>query len=158
MKKFITIIGILVLAGFVVGTITVIWIGKDLPDPNRLSDRQVSQSTKIFDRTGEHLLYEVYQNQKRTLVGLDQISPLVPKAVIAIEDKNFYTHSGVAFLSIARAGFNNLIGRKAGSGGASTLTQQLIKNTMVGDERSIFRKIKEAMLALRLEKNIPKMK
>ncbi len=156
MKKILTIIGVLILSAFVVGTVVVIWIGKDLPDPNRLSDRQVIQSTKIYDRTGEHLLYEVYQNQKRTLVELNQMSPYLPKAVIAIEDKNFNNHSGVAFLSIARAGFNNLIGRKAGSGGASTLTQQLIKNTMVGDERSIFRKIKEAMLALRLEKKYSK--
>ncbi len=155
-RKLITLIGVFVLVGFVIGTVAVVWIGKDLPDPNRLSDRQVSQSTKIYDRTGEHLLYEVYQNQKRTLVGLDQISPMVPKAVIAIEDKKFYEHSGVAFLSIARAGFNNLIGRKAGSGGASTLTQQLIKNTMVGDERSLFRKVKEAILAIRLEKKYSK--
>lgn len=156
MKKILTILGVIILAGFIFGTVVIIWVGKDLPDPNKLSDRQVSQSTKIFDRTGEHLLYEVYQNQKRTLVGLDQMSPLIPKAVIAVEDKKFYEHSGVAFLSIIRAGFNNLIGRKAGSGGASTLTQQLIKNTMVGDERSLFRKIKEAMLALRLEKKYSK--
>ncbi len=156
MKKILTLIGVLVLAGFVFGTAIVIWIGKDLPDPNRLSDRQVSQSTKIFDRTGEHLLYEIYQNQKRTLVGLEQMSPLLPKAVVAVEDKKFYEHNGVALLSIARAGFNNLIGRKSGSGGASTLTQQLIKNTMVGNERSLFRKIKEALLALRLEKKYSK--
>ncbi len=156
MKKIFTVIGVIVLIGFVLGTVVVIWIGKDLPDPNRLNDRQVSQSTKIYDRTGEHLLYEVYQNQKRTLIGLDQISPLIPKAVIAVEDRKFYEHSGVAFLSIIRAGFNNLIGRKTGSGGASTLTQQLIKNTMVGDERSLFRKIKEALLALRLEKKYSK--
>lgn len=156
MKKIFIIIGALILTGFILGTIVIVWIGKDLPDPNRLSDRQVSQSTKIYDRTGEHLLYEVYQNQKRTLVGLDQMSPMIPKAVVAVEDKKFYEHSGVAVLSIMRAGFNNLIGRKTGSGGASTLTQQLIKNTMVGDERSLFRKIKEAMLALRLEKKYSK--
>ncbi len=156
MKKILTLLGIIVLSGFVFGTAIVIWVGKDLPDPNRLSDRQVSQSTKIFDRTGEHLLYEVYQNQKRTLVGLEQMSSLLPKAVVAVEDKKFYEHSGVALLSIARAGFNNLIGRKSGSGGASTLTQQLIKNTMIGNERSLFRKIKEALLALRLEKKYSK--
>ncbi|MFA6547992.1 MAG: penicillin-binding protein [Candidatus Magasanikbacteria bacterium] len=156
MKKIFIIAGAVILAGFVLSTILVVWISKDLPDPNRLSDRQISQSTKIYDRTGEHLLYEVYQNQKRTLVGLDQMLPLLPKAIISIEDKKFYEHSGVAVLSIMRAGFNNLIGRKAGSGGASTITQQLIKNTVVGDERSIFRKIKEAILALRLEKKYSK--
>src|SRR3989339_1400147 len=59
---------------FVAGTITVVWITRDLPDPNKLMERQVSQSTKIYDRTGQHLLYEVYQDQKRTLVEMDQIS------------------------------------------------------------------------------------
>ncbi|MFA6424145.1 MAG: penicillin-binding protein [Candidatus Magasanikbacteria bacterium] len=155
-KKLFSLIGIIVLASFILGTIAVVWISKDLPDPNRLSDRQVAQSTKIYDRTGEHLLYEVYQNQKRTLVELDQMSSFLPKAVVSVEDKKFYEHSGIRVVSIIRAGFNNLIGRKSGSGGASTLTQQLIKITMVGDERSIFRKIKEAVLALRLEKKYTK--
>lgn len=155
-KKTTALVGVVFLIIIILGFATVAWISKDLPDPNHLNDRQVSQSTKIYDRTGQHLLYEVYQNQKRTLIGLDQMSPLTPKAVIAIEDKGFYTHSGVQVLSILRAAFNNLIHRKAGSGGASTLTQQLIKNTMIGDERSIFRKIKEAILALKLEKTYSK--
>jgi len=155
-KKIFTILAVVVLVGFVFGTGAVLWISKDLPDPNRVNDRQVSQSTKIFDRTGEHLLYEVYQNQKRTLVEMDQIAPFIPQAVVSVEDKKFYEHSGVRIISIARAAFNNLIGRKTGSGGASTLTQQLIKITLVGDERSIFRKIKEAILALRLEKKYSK--
>jgi membrane peptidoglycan carboxypeptidase len=118
---------------FIGGTIMVAVISRELPDPQKLSERQVAQSTKIYDRTGEHLLYEVYQDQKRTMVELDKINPLAIKATIAVEDKNFYTHNGVRLVSIIRAGFNNLIGRKTGSGGASTLTQQLIKNTIVGD-------------------------
>ncbi len=144
--------GILVIGG----TIAVAIISRDLPDPNHLADRQVAQSTKIYDRTGEHLLYEVYQNQKRTIVGLDQISPQAIQATVAIEDKYFYEHKGIRLLSILRAGFNNLIGRRAGSGGASTLTQQLIKNAVVGNERSFFRKVKEAILALQLEKKYSK--
>lgn len=155
-KNIFHLSGVLILAGFIVGTMTVVWVSKDLPDPNKLNDRQVPQSTKIYDRTGEHLLYEVYQNQKRTLIELDQMSPLLPKAVIAVEDRKFYEHSGVRVVSILRAGFNNLIGRKSGSGGASTLTQQFIKKTVVGDEHSIFRKLKEAVLALRLEKKYTK--
>jgi 1A family penicillin-binding protein len=141
---------------FIFGTITVAWVSRDLPDPNKLSDRQVSQSTKIYDRTGEHLLFEVYQNQKRTLVEMDQIADYAKKATIAVEDKDFYTHNGIRIQSILRASFNNLIGRKSGSGGASTLTQQLIKNAIVGDQHSIFRKVKEAILALRLEKKYDK--
>ncbi|MBI2038173.1 MAG: penicillin-binding protein [Candidatus Magasanikbacteria bacterium] len=147
-------------ASFIIGTITIAIISRDLPDPNKLNDRRVSQSTKIYDRTGEHLLYEVYHNQKRTLVNLDQISDYAKQATVAIEDKHFYEHSGVRVVSIIRAGFNNLIGRKSGSGGASTITQQVIKNTIVGDERrgiwGYFRKIKEAILAVRLEKKYTK--
>ncbi len=141
---------------FIVGTATIAWVSRDLPDPNKLNERQVSQSTKIYDRTGTHLLYEIYQNQKRTLVNLDQISTSAQKATIAVEDRNFYEHSGIQIKSIIRAGFNNLIGRKTGSGGASTLTQQLIKNAVVGNEHSVFRKIKEAILAIRLEKKYSK--
>lgn len=144
------------LALFVIGTVSLLIISNDLPDPNHLSDRQVSQSTKIYDRTGEHLLYEIYENQKRTLIGLQDMSPYVGKAIISIEDKNFYQHNGISILSIMRAGVNNMIGRRTGGGGASTLTQQLVKNTMVGDAHSIFRKIKEAILALRLEKKYSK--
>lgn len=142
--------------GFIGGTAVVLWVSRDLPDPNKLADRQVEQSTKIFDRTGEHLLYEIYQNQKRTVVNLDQIAPSAVQATIAIEDKTFYEHSGVKITSIIRAAFNNLIGSHSGGGGASTLTQQLIKNTIIGNERSIFRKIKEAILALQLEKKYSK--
>lgn len=159
-KKWLKIIAlgslVSISAAFIIGTAVVAWISRDLPDPNKLSDRQVSQSTKIYDRTGEHLLYEVYQNQKRTLVDLDKISDFAKKATIAVEDKHFYEHNGVRIISIFRAGFNNLIGRRAGSGGASTLTQQLIKNTIIGDEHSLFRKLKEAILALRLEKKYTK--
>ncbi|MBI5221606.1 MAG: transglycosylase domain-containing protein, partial [Candidatus Magasanikbacteria bacterium] len=88
------------LALFVVGTVIILVVGNDLPDPNHLSDRQVSQSTKIYDRTGQHLLYEVYDNQKRTLIGLEEMSPYVSKAVISVEDKNFYQHSGISIVSI----------------------------------------------------------
>jgi 1A family penicillin-binding protein len=145
---------------FIVGTITVAVVSRDLPDPNKLSDRQISQSTKIYDRTGEHLLFEVYQNQKRTLVEMDQISNYVKEATVAVEDKNFYTHSGIRIQSIIRARFNSLIGRRSGAGGGSTLTQQLIKNAIVGDASTgfagYFRKIKEIILAVRLEKKYSK--
>ncbi len=155
-KTIATAAGVGAVLLFIVGTITVAWVSRDLPDPNKLNDRKISQSTKIYDRTGEHMLFEVYQNQKRTLVEMDQIADYAKKATIAVEDKDFYTHNGIRIQSILRASFNNLIGRKSGSGGASTLTQQLIKNTLGNDEHSIFRKVREAILALRLEKKYDK--
>ena len=82
---------------FIFGSVFVLWASRDLPDPNKLRDRQVAQSTKIYDRTGEHLLYEVYQNQRRTMVELEQMSPWLPKAVVAIEDKYFLNIKVYAF-------------------------------------------------------------
>ncbi|NQU83121.1 MAG: PBP1A family penicillin-binding protein [Parcubacteria group bacterium] len=156
LKTIVIFLVIMSSLGFVGGTIAVVWATRDLPNPNKLIERKVSQSTKIYDRTGEHLLYEVYQNQKRTLVELDKIAEHARQATVAVEDKHFYTHKGVRIQSILRAGFNNLIGRKAGSGGASTLTQQLIKNAIVGNEHSYLRKIKEAIIAIRIEKKYNK--
>lgn len=145
---------------FIGGTFLILWTSRDLPDPNKLKDRQVAQSTKIYDRTGEHLLYEVYQDQRRTMVELEQMSPWLPKAVVAIEDKHFYEHSGIRITSIMRAIFNNVIQRRTGAGGASTITQQLIKNTMIGNKPSfvqkVTRKLKEFILAPQLEKKYTK--
>lgn len=155
--KTILCIGLLFLAlCFIGGTILMVKLSGELPDPDRLYNRSIAQSTKIYDATGQHLLHEFYQDQKRTLVELDEVSPLLPKAVIAIEDKHFKDHKGVRILSIIRAGFNNLIGKKSGGGGASTLTQQLIKNVLVGNERTFFRKVKEALLAIKAEQQYTK--
>ncbi|HRY37066.1 MAG TPA: penicillin-binding protein [Candidatus Magasanikbacteria bacterium] len=156
LKKIITALIYLTLFGFVGATIFVLYISKELPDPEKISERQVSQSTKIYDRTGSKLLYEVYQDQKRTVVDLKDISPWVIKSTIIIEDKHFYEHSGIRVTSIIRAQISNLLGSSSGRGGASTLTQQLIKNTLVGDEYSYYRKIKEAILAIRLEQKFSK--
>jgi len=159
-RKWLKIVTIIAIACFSVGIIsisaTVIWVTKDLPSPDKLIERKVSQSTKIYDRTGKNLLYEIYQDQKRTLIELEEISDYAKKATVAIEDKHFYTHKGIRVQSILRATVNNLLGRRSGGGGASTLTQQLIKNAVVGDDRSYFRKIKEAILAIQLEKKYDK--
>ncbi len=155
-KRFLQVVIFCLLLGFVVVAGLVLWVSRDLPDPSKLPQAEVAESTKIYDRTGQHLLYEVYQNQKRTVVTLSQMSTWLPKAFVAVEDKNFYQNNGIEIGSIIRAGFNDLIGHKVGSGGASTITQQLIKNTIVGNERSIVRKIKEAILALRLSQKYSK--
>ena len=159
-KSWFKIIGLIILAGIALiiigGTGLIFYFSQELPDPNKLSERQVAESTKIYDRTGEHLLYEIYNEQKRTQVELTDIAPWAVQATVAMEDKHFYEHKGIRLLSIARAAVNNLLGRSSGGGGASTLTQQLIKKTIVGDEHSYFRKIKEAILAVQLEKKYTK--
>ena len=74
-----------------------------LPDFNNFADRKVVESTKIYDRTGKVLLYDVHQDIKRTVVPFEDISPYIKKATVAIEDANFYSHGGIDPKSILRA-------------------------------------------------------
>lgn len=136
-------------------TIYIAWISKDLPDPDRLTDREVAQSTKIYDKTGEHLLYEIFADEKRTIIELDEVPKDVINGVIATEDKKFYEHKGIRPLSILRAVATGLFTSKR-IAGTSTLTQQLVKNAILTNERSISRKIKEAILSIRLEQKYTK--
>lgn len=141
------------------------YFAKTLPDPSHLAFRSVAQSTKIYDRTGQSLLYDIHGDVRRTVIPLSDVPQNVINATIAVEDKNFYTHQGVAIKSIARAAFFNLFGttigrlvlrRSEGAGGASTLTQQLAKNAILTNERSLSRKLKEAFLSYRIEKRFSK--
>lgn len=138
------------------GAIILAVLSYTLPDPARLSDRQIKQSTKIYDRTGKVLLYEIFNAQKRTVINIKDLPSYVIDATVAIEDKNFYNHHGIAWKSLARAIFSNVTGSDTGQGGASTLTQQFVKKAIVGDEHSLFRKVKEALLALKVERNYSK--
>ncbi|MBA3046936.1 penicillin-binding protein [Patescibacteria group bacterium] len=134
--------------------ISVLWLSRSLPDPNKLINRQVAQSTKIYDRTGETILYEIHGAEKRTLVGLDDIPEYLKKATIAIEDKDFYIHGGFSVWAMFRTSITNILrGQKAGG---STLTQQLIKNAVLSSEKTYTRKIKELLLAYRVEKKFSK--
>lgn len=131
-----------------------IYLTSSLPSPGKLMERQVAESTKIYDRTCETLLYEVHGDQKRTLVDLQNIPDNVKHATISIEDKNFYKHSGFSFWAIMRTAANDLItGKRAGG---STLTQQFIKNAVLSNEKTITRKLKELILAYRLEQKFSK--
>lgn len=141
---------------FIFGTIYTAWISRTLPDPDKLTEREIAQSTKIYDRTGEHLLYEVFTNQKRTLVNLEQIPKNLINGVVATEDSKFYEHKGVRPMSFVRAIVYKLLGKSSRLGATSTLTQQLVKNAILTNERSYSRKLKEIILALRLEQKYTK--
>ncbi len=149
-----TILAVVVF-GFLFTTVTVAWVSKDLPDPDKLTDRKVAQSTKIYDRTGEHILYEVFADQKRTMVDLDQIPQNLVNGVIATEDNTFYEHKGIILKSFIRAAFYGIFTSKQ-AGGTSTLTQQLVKNAILTNERSYVRKLKEVILSIRLEQKYSK--
>lgn len=127
----------------------------NLPNPERITERTVAQSTKIFDRTGEVLLYEIHGEERRTVIPLDQIPDLVKHTTLVAEDIHFYEHSGIDFKGILRALWVNL--RKGGiTQGGSTITQQLVKKALLSDERTYTRKIKEIILSLLLEKKYTK--
>lgn len=137
---------------FFLFTVFVAWAMRDLPDPNKLSDRVVVQSTKMYDRTGQHLLYEVYDEKKRTLVDVAALPRYIVDATISIEDKDFYQHGGIQWRSLVRAAISDVLHLSSGRGGASTLTQQLVKNAILTNERSFARKIREAILAIQIER------
>ncbi len=128
---------------------------RDLPNPQRISERTVIESTKIYDRTGKILLYEVHGEEKRTVVALSEIPLTIQQATLAAEDINFYSHRGIDAKGILRAAYTNLIRGDIRQGG-STITQQLIKNSILGSERTFRRKIREQILALLLEQKYSK--
>ena len=122
---------------------------QNLPNPKELSLREISQTTKIYDRSGT-LLYQIYANENRTLVPLNLVPKDLINATIAIEDKEFYKNPGFDVNAIARAAFADFSGKPIQGG--STITQQLIKSTLLSPEISIQRKIKEIILAFWAEK------
>lgn len=130
------------------------YFARQLPDIHSLLNRYVAQSTKIYDRTGEVLLYEIHGDEKRTVVELNQVNDYVKQALISAEDKNFYTHKGFSILGFIRAGIRNVL--TGSSQGGSTLTQQMIKNTLLSSEKTYTRKIKELILSREAEKTFSK--
>lgn len=138
---------------FLFSAATVLWWSRDLPDPENINDRRVAESTKIFDASGSHLLYEIGEVH-RTRIPLDRISLQLRQATLAAEDDQFYTHRGLDLTGIGRALFVNLTGGSLQGG--STITQQLIKNSILTPERTLRRKVKEAVLALELEQRFSK--
>ncbi len=131
------------------------WVAKDLPSPGKINSRVIPESTKIYDRTGQHLLYDVHGEQKRTIVPITDIPKSVQVATLSLEDQNFYAHHGIEFTSILRAVFNDVAQGGAAQGG-STITQQFVKNSLLTDEKTFVRKIKEVILSLEIEQRFGK--
>jgi len=138
------------IAFIVVGGIIVAVTVAPVPDISSFASRQVDQSTKIYDRTGEVLLYDYNRDAKRDIIQLSAISPNAIHATLATEDASFYDHGGIRFTSIIRAIIVDALGGALAQGG-STITQQVVKNTLLTNEKSITRKIHEWILAIKLE-------
>ena len=148
------IVGFCALAGIVVVVGAFAWVSRDLPDPNRIKDRSIAISTKIYARDGTTLLYDVHGDVKRSLVKLSDIPEHVRQATIALEDQEFYKHSGVSIRGLVRGVIlDSLRGRATGG---STITQQFIKNAILTSERRVSRKLKEIILAYELERKFSK--
>jgi len=164
--KFIIASLILFVLGLLIGISTLIilfsYYAKDLPSIE--DNKIIEQSTKILDRNG-NLLYQVHGDINRTWIDLDNISPWVEKATLSLEDRNFYTHPGFDWKGLTRVvlthGYNAI--RKVlpflpwkQTVGGSTITQQLVKNTMLSSEKTIKRKIQELLLARNIEQKYNK--
>ncbi|KKQ83517.1 MAG: Penicillin-binding protein, 1A family [Parcubacteria group bacterium GW2011_GWB1_38_8] len=126
-----------------------------IPALESISERRVDQSTKIYDRTGEILLYDTSRDVRRALIPFEDISPYVKSATLAIEDKDFYYHNGFQLTSFLRAVLVNLTTLSFSQGG-STITQQVVKNSILTKDKTPTRKLKELILALKLEKVLTK--
>jgi len=156
-RKFIKFLKIFFSLCFVFGFFLIFfifWFFKDFPRPEDFKERELSQSTKIFDRNGV-LLYEIFKEEKRTYVSLEKIPDYLKKAVISIEDKKFYQHRGIDFKGILRAILFDLKLKKLTFGG-STIPQQLIRSTFLFPEKTFARKTKEVLLAIELDKKYSK--
>lgn len=155
--KTMTFVASVVLILMIVGLFGVIvvfaYFSRELPNPNRLLERSFELSTRFYDRK-DNLIYEVFGDKNRTLVVLSDVNPYVTYATLSVEDAEFYLHKGYSIRGMIRALRNTFTGE--GLQGGSTLTQQVIKNTLLTQDRTLVRKIKEFILSLQLENRYSK--
>lgn len=141
-----------VILGVIAFFIIFAYFSRQLPEPGEVVRRD-GYSTRIYDREG-NLLYDLYDNERRVPVTIDQIPQTLRQATIAIEDKDFEKHQGFDFLTLLRIPYNILFNQRVVGG--STLTQQLVKLVLLTNERSVVRKFKELVLAIQLERTFTK--
>ena len=143
---------------FILPLLILISLSFNLPDYNDLKDYQPSVMTRVHNSSGE--LVKEYSNEYRVFIPIDAVPVIVKSAFISAEDKNFYRHIGVDLLGISRAFINNIknLSSNKRPQGASTITQQVAKNFLLTDELSLTRKIKEAILAIKIETTFSKDK
>jgi membrane peptidoglycan carboxypeptidase len=135
-----------------------VYYTKDLPRPEKFTELTLAQPTRIYDRTGTVLLYEVFGEEKREIIPLAQIPQSLQRAVIATEDAEFYDHFGISLRGTGRALLINLGLRESQSRrpGGSTITQQLARNSFLTQDKNLPRKIREFILTLELERSYSK--
>lgn len=137
------------------GLLAFAFFSRDLPSAQDIGKAPLAQSTKVYDRDGKELLYQ-FEEERRDIVQYKDIPQVLIDATIASEDHSFFTNPGVDLIGIVRAAFSDLTRRDTGGGGASTITQQLVKLRLVGSESTITRKIREAILAVEVTRTYSK--
>jgi penicillin-binding protein 1A len=153
-----TLSGLLALA--IVSTVfgMMMAVAQDLPELESQNEFHAARNSSLWDNTGKRKVAVLTGTENRILVRSSQISSNVKRAVIAIEDRRFYTHKGLDYTGIARALWED-VRRQRAAQGASTITQQFVKNALVAQKnRSLFQKLKEAALAYQLERKWTKEK
>lgn len=153
--KIIKIFGIIFLIGLFLIIGIFAYYAKDLPEPGKVNTREINESTKIYDRTGTVILYDIHGEEKRTIISKDEIPLNLKQATIALEDQNFYDHFGFDIKGLMRAVLSNIFGIGQSVGG-STITQQFVKNSILTNERKLSRKIKELILSIEIEMKFEK--
>ena len=128
-------------------------ISLKIPDINAVASYNPSQATIIYDRAGR-IVDRIFV-EDRTVVPLENMAPMLPKAFIAAEDGRYYDHPGLDLFSVLRAALNNIVSGARSQGG-STITQQVIKSLLLTPEKTYIRKLKEAILAWRIDKLMTK--
>ena len=137
-------------------SVTILWIAlTPTPGLDSFDTRKVTQSTKIYDRTGKTVLYDLNRDIRRNQVPLEDISPYIKQATLAIEDSNFYQHGGISITGILRSVWVDITSASFNQGG-STITQQVVKNSLLTGQKSISRKVHEWILAIKLEQRYTK--
>ena len=155
LKKFLWFAVLAAAALFVSGVVAISIMAGDLPSVTELTSQKMGQSTKIYDRTGQILLYEISSGEKRTVIPFDQIPKSLKDATISIEDENFYNEPAFDWKGILRAVFVNVMRGGVVQGG-STITQQLARNAFLTIDKTFSRKIKELLLAIKLNERYSK--
>jgi penicillin-binding protein 1A len=157
LRRIFLTFGTIVLALSCVATLFGVWgyfyLVRDLPKLSRIEDYKPPAVTRVLARDGA-LIAEFF-SEKRYPVKMQDVPDVIRKAFLAAEDASFYSHHGIDPLSIARAAFKNMQSGNAKQG-ASTITQQVVKNLLLSSEKSLVRKAKEAMLSYRLERRFSK--
>jgi 1A family penicillin-binding protein len=132
-----------------------IYFARDLPRPERYTDRPLAEPTKIYDRTGENILYIIHGEEKREIISLEEVPPHFVNILLTAEDGNFYEHIGIDFQGILRSFLINFQAGRTVAGG-STISQQFVRSALLTPERKVMRKVREIVLTLELERRYPK--